>query len=153
MVMVRSCVLLSKAPTSVIIVLGIKGEQTRKYIEIYSPVDTSKTTDGFITLYLMRTVFVSDVLVPCFSEIFESLDGLSCCGVAVGVEVSESEIAPAHMLTLAARGRAPVILRVWTMLLRRLSSPSISFLTNKQGGVWSFNKLYIINNCFLLYVL
>lgn len=35
MVMVRSCVLLSKAPSSVTIVLGIKVQRVRKHIEIY----------------------------------------------------------------------------------------------------------------------
>lgn len=55
-----------------------------------------------LSLYLMSTVFLLDVLVPCSSEsdVFESLDGLSCPEVAVGAEVTESELA--HMLTLAA---------------------------------------------------
>lgn len=69
MVMVRSCVLLSKASSSVMIVLGIKGQQERKLIKIYLPV-----RDDCIAHYLMRTVFLLDVLVPCSSksEIFES---------------------------------------------------------------------------------
>lgn len=82
----------------------------------------------------MRTVFLSEVLVPCSSgsNTGDPLDGLSCFEVTVDAAVSESEIAPAHMLPLAARCASPVIARVWTMLLRRLSSPSISFLTNKE---------------------
>lgn len=74
MVMVRSCVLLSKASSSVMIVLGVKGQQDK--IKIYLPVDTSERckSDDPITLYLMRTVFFLDVLVPWSSnpEIFES---------------------------------------------------------------------------------
>ena len=83
------------------------------------------------TRYLMRIVFLSDVIVLCSSEsnISEPLDCLACFEVAVGAELSESEIARAHMLTLAERCAPP---RFWAMLLKRLSSTSISFLTSKK---------------------
>lgn len=105
-----------------------------------------------VTLYLMRTVFLSDISVACSSKSVsesdeatgtfstplpvESPGAPSSFEVAVGAELSETdteaEPEAAHMLTLEVRCRPLVRDRFWTMVLRRLSSPSISFLTNKQ---------------------
>lgn len=42
------------------------------------------------TLYLIRTVFLSDVLVPCSSE-SDILESFNCLFGSVGAEVPESE--------------------------------------------------------------
>lgn len=127
-----------------------------------------------VTLYLMRTVFLSVISVACSSKsawvsdeatstwvppasgAFSATPLLASPGAPSSFEVAaetasetDAEAEAARMLALEVRCRPPVMDRFRTMVLRRLSSPSISFLTNQQRGV----KLVPPCHCPILYFL
>lgn len=70
---------------------------------------------------------------------------------------AEAEVDAACELTLEVRRRPPVRDRLWTMVLRRLSSPSISFLPDKQKEtvlkrdreVYGYREVYNLCQCFV----
>lgn len=91
-----------------------------------------------VSLYLMRTVFLSDISMDCSSEAVSALlmvdssrASFSFKAAAVA-ELSEAEAA--HRLTEVVSCRPPMRDRFWTVVLRRLSSPSISFLRRINRG-------------------
>lgn len=91
-----------------------------------------------VSLYLMRTVFLSDISMDCSSEAVSALlmvdssrASFSFKAAAVA-ELSEAEAA--HRLTEVESCRPPMRDRFWTVVLRRLSSPSISFLRRINRG-------------------
>lgn len=99
-----------------------------------------------VALYLMRTVFLLDITVACFSNLPSAWMSdeaaaiwLAPAALSVLLPLVSLKDPPsfegaerAHLLSLEGSCKPPVKERFWTMRPNRLSSPSISFLTHKQ---------------------
>lgn len=99
-----------------------------------------------VILYLMRTVFLLDITVACFSKLpsawmSDEAAAIRPAPAALSVLLplvslkdppSFEGAERAHLLSLEGSCKPPVKERFWTMVPNRLSSPSISFLTHKH---------------------
>lgn len=99
-----------------------------------------------VILYLMRTVFLLDITVACFSKLpsawmSDEAAAIQPAPAALSVLLplvslkdppSFEGAERAHLLSLEGSCKPPVKERFWTMVPNRLSSPSISFLTHKH---------------------
>lgn len=85
-----------------------------------------------VGLHLMRRVFLSDISMDCSSDAVSALLMVDSSRASFSFKVSAvaelSEAEAAHRLTEVVSCRPPVRDRFWKVALRRLSSPSISFL-------------------------